>query len=306
MRRSAIFAVLLAVSVVAASCQSRTDRASHGLPSPTPAPAVVVASFNFPESEVLAEIYAGALERAGVPVRREMNLGPRELVQPALQQGLIDVVPEYAGSALAGIAPEVPVDRSDPESVQQDLARVIAPWHIEVLPAAAAVDQNALAVPAATATRLGLRSISDLAEHARDLVLTGPPECPTRPYCLLGWEQRYGLKFKDFVAYDTATQRAAALEQGVADVAVVFTTDPVVVDRNLVVLDDDRRLQPADNVVPLVSSRAVGNYGARLVDALDAVSAQLTTAQLTFLNWRVVVAGHPAADEARGWLERQH
>jgi osmoprotectant transport system substrate-binding protein len=106
------------------------------------------------------------------------------------------------------------------------------------------------------------------------------------------------------VAYDRETQRVTALEEGLVDVAVVFTTDGLLAARDLVLLADDRGLQPAENVVPVVSDRAVDRYGPQVVDTLDAVSAQLDRASLTFLNWRVEVAGGSARSEARGWLLR--
>ena len=118
------------------------------------ADAVVVASFNFPESELLAEIYAQAIERAGVPVRREVDLGPRELVQPAQRQGLVDVIPEYLGAALASITPNSAVDWTDPQAVLMALRQAVAPWGFQVLEPSAASDQDGFAVTHSTADRL--------------------------------------------------------------------------------------------------------------------------------------------------------
>jgi osmoprotectant transport system substrate-binding protein len=275
---------------------------------PDPAPdrdAVVVASFDFSESRLLGEIYAQALEEAGVPVRRELGLGSRELVLPALRQGLVDVVPEYLGTVLATVSPpdEPPAAAVDP--AHRRLQEALAAEGLRALRPAEAENTNGLAVTRETAARLGLITTSDLVPHAAALVVAGPSECPERPYCLPGFESVYGLVFADFVPYDAQTQRITALDEEVVDIAVVFTTDGLLAARDLVLLADDRELQPVENVVPVVTEQAVARHGERVVEALDAVSSRLDSAALTFLNWRVEVAGGDVEDEARGWLQRQ-
>lgn len=301
-RAAAATAWALAFALVA-SCQpggTGAKRAAGGVGG-----AVVVASFNFPESELLATIYALAIEHAGVPVRLELYLGPRELVQPALEQGLVDMVPEYLGSALASLEPVARVAMSDPAAVRRELARALARWHVQVLQPAAAQDQNGFVVTRATASRLHLSTMTDLAKVARGLTLGGPSECPSRPYCLPGLRAVYGINFARFLPFDAEQERVTALQEDVADVAVMFTTDGFLATGDFVLLADDHRLQPAENVVPVVSARAVARYGRRLTDALGAVSARLTPTGLTFLNWRVTVAGKNVLAEARGWLDRQ-
>ena len=264
-----------------------------------------MASFNFPESELLAAIYGLAIEHAGIPVRMQLDLGPRELVQPALEQGLADVVPEYLGTALTSLEPTARVPMSNPAAVRHELARALARWHVQVLQPAAAQDQNGFAVTRATADRFHLRTVSDLGPVAPRMTIGGPAECPDRPYCLVGLHAVYGLRFAKFLPLDTEQQRVAALQDGVADVVVLFTTDGYLATGDFTLLSDNRRLQPAENVVPVVTAKTVARYGKRLVDALDAVSARLTTKGLIFLNWRVTVAGKNVLAEARGWLERQ-
>jgi osmoprotectant transport system substrate-binding protein len=271
-----------------------------------PAEGVAVASFNFPESRLVAEIYAQSLEDAGVPVRRELDLGPRELVLPALRQGRVDIVPEYLGSALTAAAPAATVDRSDPEAVRTALAEAVAPWGVRVLRPAAAQNQNGLVVTRATAKRVSLRSASDLAPVARRLTLGGPPECPTRRYCLEGFSDVYGLHFAGFVPLATQSYVRQALEDDVVDVGVLFTTDGALAGDDLILLRDDRGLQPAENLVPVVRADVLeAPDGERVAAALDEVSQRLTTANLRFLNWRVAVARNDPATEARGWLIRQ-
>ncbi len=266
---------------------------------------VVVASFNFPESELLAAIYGLAIQHAGVPVQLRLDLGPRELVQPALEQGLADLVPEYLGAALTSLQPDAKVAGSDPAAVWHALALAFARWHIQVLTPAAAQDQDAVVVTRATAARLHLRTLSDLRRVAGRLTIGGTPECPKRPYCLPGLRSVYGLRFAAFEPFDTQAQRVTALRQGVVDVAMLTTTDGNLGIGDLVLLADDRHLQPAENVVPVVTESAVARYGKRLTGVLNEVSSRLTTNALLFLNWRVQVAGNDVRDEARAWLERQ-
>jgi osmoprotectant transport system substrate-binding protein len=277
----------------------------HEVPTAV-AKGVAVASFNFPESRLVAEIYAQALEDEGVTVRRELDLGPRELVLPALRQGRVDIVPEYLGTALTAAAPAARVDRSDSDAVSRALAEAIDPWGLRVLRFAAAQNQNGLVVTRATAERLALRTTSDLGGVARRLTLGGPPECPSRPYCLEGFSDVYGLQFAAFVPLAGQSYVRQALEDHVIDVGVLFTTDGILAGDELVLLDDDRDLQPVENLAPVVTSDVLDAAdGQRVAAALDEVSQRLTTANLRFLNWRVSVAGNEVASEARGWLIRQ-
>lgn len=242
---------------------------------------LVVASFNFPESRLLAEVYAAALAHAGVPVRVDADLGPRELVAPALAQGFVDVVPEYLGE--------------------------VAPTNgVRVLTPAPAQNQNAVVVTRTTAERLNLKTIGDLADDAGSLTIGGPPECPSRRYCMVGLADVYGVRFGSFMPLNGAGLVRRALQDGVVDVAVMFTTDGHLASGDLVLLEDDRHLQPAENVVPMVREQALTRFGeTRIVAALNDVSARLTTTALRLLNWRVSVAGKDPLDEARGWLVRQ-
>jgi osmoprotectant transport system substrate-binding protein len=278
-------------------------------PPDAAAGAVVVASFNFQESRMLAEIYALALEDAGITVRRELDLGTREMVVPALRQGLVDVVPEYLGSAVAAMAPASPPGGDDDSSTTVEVARArlataLEAWGVIVLEPAAAQNQNGVVVALETAERHELRTVSDLAGLARPVVLGGPPECPRRPYCLPGLEQRYGLTVERFVPVEGPERTGRALADGVVDAAVMFTTDGRLAERDLVLLDDDLGLHPAENVVPVVRAEVAG-HEPDLVTVLDGVSARLSTPSLRFLNWRVAVAGRDVVDEARAWLLRE-
>ena len=171
---------------------------------------------------------------------------------------------------------------------------MLATRGIDVLAPAPAQNQNGLMVTRAVARRRHLAKVSDLAPVAGSLVLGGPPECPERPFCLPGFTATYGLRFKEFRPLDSGGPRTlAALESAVVDVGVLFTTDAALggPDPNIVLLRDDRRLQPAENVVPMVRREVLRRYGDALVALVDRVSAQLQTSDLIALNRQVDVDG---------------
>lgn len=195
MRCWSVTAVLAAILPVACGAGPPTEATAEG------DDAITVASFNFPESVLLAKICAQALESAGFWVERQLNLGTRELVQPALQRSLVEFVPEYAGSTLefvAGAGSASPDERA----THRALAQALAARGIAVLAAAPAEDQSGFVVTRTTAGRFGLRTISDLRSVAEEFVFGGPPECLQRPLCLRGLSSTYGLTFDRFVPLD--------------------------------------------------------------------------------------------------------
>ena len=297
------YVACLALAVVcgcACACGSAADSAGgavqHGA-------VITVGSFDFPESVLLADIYAGALTAQGFPVRVLADLGPRELVDPALMSGLVQVVPEYSGSALEFVS----LGRQPATSGVTATGRALAGWvggrGLVAGRPSAAQDANVIVVTAATAARYGLRSVAGLARVAPRLAFGGPPECPEEAYCLLGLKQVYGLRFRVFIPLDAGGPLTLqALEAGDIGVALLFSTDPAITADHLVVLADDRGLQPAENVVPLVRRDAVARYGPRLLAVLDTVSARLTTGSLRALNARVDLRGDDPRLVAESWL----
>jgi osmoprotectant transport system substrate-binding protein len=245
--------------------------------------AITVGSFDFPESVLLAEIYSQALEAAGFRIERAFGLGQRELVGPALRAGLIELVPEYAGSAL-GFASLGAVDPSaDVTSTHRSLTATAAENGLIALSSSPGQNANTFVVTRETARRYELAQLSDLSRVAGELVLGGPPECPARPLCLLGLQERYGLEFAEFVALDAGGPLThQALRSGNADVALLFTTDPALGDYTE--LTDDRRLQPAENVTPLLRSEVVEQWGTALIAVIDAVTGELSSEALRELN----------------------
>jgi osmoprotectant transport system substrate-binding protein len=265
--------------------------------------AITVGSFDFAESEVLAEIYGQALENGGFHVRRAFHLGPREFVAPALMRGLLELVPEYAGTALQFASLGRQSSTADVRATRDDLVQTLANHHVTALEPSPAQDANTFVVTRATAARYGLRTLSDVAKIAPELTFGGPPECPSRPQCLAGLERVYKLKFKEFVRLDAGGPvTRQALKDGYVDVALLFTTDPAIERGGLVELTDDRGLQPAENVIPLVRTEIVEQFGPEMVKLIDAVSARLTTAVLGDLNAEVA-GGKTEAAVAAGWLK---
>jgi osmoprotectant transport system substrate-binding protein len=265
--------------------------------------AITIASFDFPESVLLAEIYAQALESEKFPVKRAFDLGPRELVQPALERGLVEFVPEYLGSALGFVTRGTVEASSDVDATHRKLADAFDTRGITVLEPAPAQDVNGLAVTAQTAATYKLKTISDLAPIAPQLVLGGPPECPSRPLCLPGLQRTYGLRFKRFQGLDAGgPYTSAGLASGQIDVALLFTTDWNIRRNGFVLLEDDRGLQPAENVTPVVRNEIVAAYGSRFTEVIDAVSAKLTTEELRELNRQVGLEAKAPSQVARTWL----
>jgi osmoprotectant transport system substrate-binding protein len=295
MRFRALLLVLCFVSACTGSSAQRPET-----------DAVVVAAFDFPESVLLAEIYAQALEAVNIPVLREFELGTREFVQPALQQGLVDVVPEYGGSALTFVTLGAVEPTSDEDLTHRALVAALSDRGITALAASPAQDRNGLAVAAVTAAEFGLRRISDLLPHAGDMIIGGPPECEDRPLCLPGFERIYRLRFKEFLSLDAGGPLTLqALRSGAVDVAIVFTSDGVAERDGLVILEDDRHLQPAENVTPVVLTETLRRVGASLTAAMNAVSAALTTEELRAMNAEVAVDGRSPAAVAADWLRRE-
>jgi osmoprotectant transport system substrate-binding protein len=299
-------AACLALAVLCAACTGSGSRGSPRASAGRAEATITVGSFDFPESILLAHIYAGALAAKGFRVRVMPDLGTRELVDPALMNGLIQIVPEYTGSALDFLSMGRVDATSDASATYRALTRTAQRRGLVAAQPAPAQDANAIVVTAATAARYHLRSIADLLKVAPRLVFGGPPECQERADCLPGLKRIYGLRFKTFVPTDTGGPLTLqALDADQIGAALLFTTDPGIAERHLVVLQDNRALQPAENITPLIRRSTVERYGPRLLATLNAVSARLTTATLRHLNERAQLHGMNPRTVASGWLRAQ-
>jgi osmoprotectant transport system substrate-binding protein len=293
-------AVALIVFVVA-SCGGAGGSSIPPNPDALHDDAITIGSFDFVESIVLAEIYAQALESSGYRVIRQFDLGPRELVDPALERGLVELVPEYSGSALAflGATSPHPTDVTD---THRSLVGAFEPRGITVLAASPAQDQNGFAVTAQTAADHHLESLNDLAPIAPTLTLGGPPECPQRPLCAAGLASTYGIHFQRFQPLDASGPiTTGALLAGTVDVALLFTTDGDIDTNHFVLLADDRNLQSAENVTPVVNDDVARRFGPRVAEVVDDVSRLLTTSDLRSMNAAIAAGGTPKV-EATTWL----
>lgn len=260
---------------------------------------VTVGSFNFPESTILAEIYAQALEDAGVPVERQLDIGARELIYPDLESGAIDLLPEYVGSALAvrfGGEPTADVDASL-EALQSELEAV----GLTALEPAPAEDKNVFVVTSEFAESNGVSALGDLAD-VEDVTMGGPPECEERSTCFAGVVDTYGLDAMTFQTIQETPIRVESLANGEIDLALLFSTDPTISERDFVVLDDPDGVVAAENVVPVASQEVVDANGEAMTSVLNEVSAALTTEALLEMNGQANAGDDPAAI-ATQWLE---
>jgi osmoprotectant transport system substrate-binding protein len=246
------------------------------------------------------------MEANGFRVKRAFDLGPRELVEPALERALVEFVPEYLGTALQFVTQGTAEVSTDGAATHQKLVEALSDRGVAVLASSPAQDANAIVVSAQTAAKYGLKTISDLIPVAGQLIFGGPPECPSRPLCLLGLRSTYGLSFKRFVALDAGGPLTSAeLASGLIDVGLLFTTEWQIRANGFVVLVDDRMMQPAENVTPIVRNEVIAAYGRRFSDVVDAVSLMLTTEALGELNGRVSLNAKRPSDVAAAWLRSE-
>jgi osmoprotectant transport system substrate-binding protein len=293
-RTVAVGAAMLSLALVASACGS-----SGG--GKAAKPTITVGSASFSESTILADIYAQALKAKGFTVRSRLNIGSREVYEPALERGELDLFPEYAATLLEFVNHGAQEATFDAQATTVKLRDRLAPKGLSVLDPSPAVDANAFAVTKASADKFHVSKLSDLAPVAGELVLGGPAECPTRPFCIPGLERVYGIHFKDFKAlgFDTP-QLKDALTNNDVQVAELSTVDGTVASRGFVILSDDKRLQLADNIVPVVRTAVLTT---EVRDRLNKVSAALTTSDLAQLDTKVDGEKQDPDVVARQWVK---
>lgn len=288
LRAATAAALLAAVTLILSGCGSSKGALAPAGGGHTSSPAsIAIGSANFPESALLADIYAGALKAKGVKVSTKLNIGGREVYIPALQDGSIDLVPEYTGVLLDYFTKnKVRPGSPTPAQIYTDLAGAV-PSALAVLPKSPAQDVDTLAVTKATADKLHLTSMSDLAGHAKDLTIGAAPEWAGRQEGILGLKSVYGLTFKSFRRLDAGGPLTiGALKNGDIDVGNIFSTDSSLKTDHFVALTDPKHLFTAENIVPLIRK---SKNNATVTATLNAVSAALTTQNLTDALARVQV-----------------
>ena len=268
-------------------------------------PTITIGSTNFEEQEIVANLYGDVLTKAGYPVKIEPALGTRAVVVPALEHGQIDLEPDYAASLLGflhggnpqpagtNIATAIPADQ-----------KALASYGVTVLPASKALDTNVFAVTKATASKDHLTTLSSLKPYASNLTLGGPPECPTFAGCEPGLKKVYGLDFAGFKSLDEAGPLSvAALKNGEVQVVELFSSDGNVVSNNFVALTDNKHLEGADYIVPVIR-KSVDSSG--VTAALNTLDQKLTTDAISKLTLEVTTGQQQPAAVAKAWLASEH
>jgi osmoprotectant transport system substrate-binding protein len=305
MRRIRLGGTALAVclALLLAACGGGED-ALEGGTQPNEQSSVTVGSTNFSEQLILAQMYAAVLEKAGVQVETRLNLGAREVVFPALEKGEIDLLPEYNGTVLTYLDKDA--TQTSSEEVNTALAPLLDAKGLVALQPSPAEDKDAFAVTRETADRHGLAKVADLKGKAGQLVIGGPPELETRPSGIPGLKRVYGIEdFKEFRSLDAGGPLTiAALRNGDIDVGRVFTSQGIIAAEGWVVLEEDadKPLSAAQNIVPIGRKDAMTD---QVTQALNALSAKITTAELTKLNSQVDVDKKDPEQVANDWLTQQ-
>ena len=286
----------LTALVVVAACGGTAAPSSKGT--------LTVAGFNFPESSILAGIYGQALAHDGYTINYKLLLGTRPIVTTAIKAGQVDLYPGYAASELEFFNKGAGEATSDPAATTDKLNSHLQPLGLVALTPAPAADANAFAVPQAIATKYNLTKLSDLTAVAGQLVFGAGPECPTYKFCLPGLASVYGIHFKAVKTLDTdGSLTRAAFKNGSIQVGLVFTTDADLKSLGLVVLEDDKHLTAADNVVPIIRQPAASD---EVKSVLNSVDAKLTTVDLISLVDQVANQHKDADAVATGWLQQHN
>jgi osmoprotectant transport system substrate-binding protein len=253
----------------------------------------------FAENQIVAEMYAQVLEHGGYAVERQLDLRSRETSQNALESGQIDLKPEYLSSLLLFLDPNARAS-GDPADVAAQDRRLLGGRGISVLTPSPAQDANQFVATSNAARRFGLTTMSSVAPVADRLTFGGPPECPQRPYCLAGLRSVYGILFWDFQPLDAGGPlTVAALRAGDVQVGLLFSTDPSISQYGFVPLVDDKHLQDAENITPVIRSDKLDD---EIRGLLDAVSARLTSEDVTRLVGKVTISHQDVASVAREFL----
>jgi osmoprotectant transport system substrate-binding protein len=306
----AALALAIGVSACGSSSDSSSSSSSEGEGAIVSNPAngkvsLTIGSKNFPEQEILGEIYAQALGAAGYKVKSDLNLGSETVAHKAVQSGAISGYPEYASTALTsffGLEPEeVPSDANEAwEKANEEFEKegLVA---FEPTPFASA---NAVGTLKKTAEKYGLKDVSDLEGVSEKLSLYGSPECRQRIDCLAGLEKLYGLKFKSFHPVDISL-RYTVLEKGQADLSILFTTDPQLSAEKdkFVILEDDKHVFPAGNVIFVTTPKVVEKAGPDYEKTIVEVQKGLTLPVMQELDARVELEKQTPKEAAAAYLK---
>ncbi|GAA3889177.1 ABC transporter substrate-binding protein [Streptomyces lacrimifluminis] len=297
--RGAAFGLIAALSLTA--CGGGDDSDSNPLTGDSggSGKSIVVGSANFPENQLLGEIYAQALEAKGLKVTRKFDIGAREVYYDQVVKGGIGVFPEYNG-ALLSVAVDKNSTATSTEQVNAELKAKL-PSTVEILDSAAAEDKDSVTVTAETAAKYKLRTLADLKPVAKDMTIGAGSEFKTRTQGGVGLKTVYGVEFGKFQPLDAGAQTTLVklLKSNDVQAANLYTTDPAIVEDKLVVLEDPKNLFSSQNVTPLVYKSAVNDTAKA---ALNALSAKLTTEDLLEMMKKLVNDKEDSSTVAKEWL----
>src|SRR5215207_3394688 len=265
---------------------------------------ITVGSKNFTEQLILGEIYAQALEAAGYDVKKRLNLGSEEIALRALEDGEIDSYPEYTSTALTSFfdipAEDVPADA---QQAFEDSRADFEERNLTAFPPTPFSSANAVGLLTERADELGVSSVSDLEGKSEDLTLYGSPECRQRVDCLVGLEDNYGLEFQKFTPVDIGL-RYEVLDKGDADLSILFTTDAQLSESNkYTILEDDKKLLPAGNVLFVARTETVDEAGSDFGETIESVQSNLTLEVMQELNARVDIDKEDPEEAAQAYLQ---
>jgi glycine betaine/choline ABC-type transport system substrate-binding protein len=264
---------------------------------------ITVGSKNFTEEYILGEIYAQGLEAAGYNVKSKLNLGSETIAKKAIEDGEISGYPEYTSTAL-GTFFQVPANKipSDAQQAYNQAKADLAKEGLVAYPPTPFADSNAVGTLTSTADKLGLKTISDLKGKSQNMVLAGSPECRERIDCLVGLEQNYGLRFKQFTPVDIGL-RYTVLDRGDAELSILFTSDAILANSNkYTILEDNKGLIPAGNVIFIASKKVANEAGPDLGATIQQVQGNLTLPVIQELNSRVDIDKQEPSKVAHDYL----
>ncbi len=304
-RRLSTLVLIFGVTLWAiVACKAPANNSNTPAQGNSPAGQVIkVGSKDFTEAFILGEMYALALEDAGLPVERKLNLGGTPVAQAALLAGQIDIYPEYTGTALLTVL-KLPT-KTDQTEVFNEVSKAYAEkFKLDWLAPAPMNNTQALAMTKAGAAKFGIKTISDMAAKAKDLTMIGPPEFEVREDGLPGIQKAYGnFQIKAYKGVDPGL-RYKGLVDGQADVVVAFGTDGEISAFDLVLLEDDKKLFPPYQVAPVVRQDTLAAHP-KIREVLDAIAPKLTDATMQKLNYEVSGNKKEPAAVAKEFLVRE-
>jgi osmoprotectant transport system substrate-binding protein len=306
----AVLALAIGVSACGSSSDSSSSSSSEGAGTIVSNPAngkvsLTIGSKNFPEQEILGEIYAQGLTAAGYKIKSDLSLGSETVAHQAVKSGAVSGYPEYASTALTsffGLEPEeVPSDANEAwEKANEEFEKE----GLEAFPPTPFASANAVGLLKTTAEKYGLKDVSDLKGVSEKLSLYGSPECRERIDCLAGLERLYGLKFKSFHPVEIGL-RYTVLEKGQADLSILFTTDPQLAAEKdkFVILEDDKHVFPAGNVIFVTKSSTAKEAGPDYEKTIVEVQKGLTLPVMQELDARVELEKQTPKEAAAAYLK---